>query len=290
MNSNLISRVDAVLEANYRARGPRQAREVELIRRVRCLRSEVGCDRPPVDVSRIARHLGVSDIRSLRILADGQLRNEDGKLILELSDKAPEGRRRFTIAHEIGHLLLADGGSFGCGTIRSRGFATNREADPVEERWCDFIAAEVLAPIDWACDFVYGKPPGFETIQAMAKYFEISLSVATRRAVETGIWKIRQISWEQAGSDYRAVAAYPPYAPSTIAFLRLESPADSLVARALRTGRLQSGRERVVMEGESQPYDVDVWCESRGRATMLLILEPRKMPRVNAPVQAQLPF
>jgi Zn-dependent peptidase ImmA (M78 family) len=116
----------------------------------------------------MARHLGVSDIRGQRILADGQLRKEDGRLVMEVNEKASSGRKRFTIAHEIGHLLLANGGDFGCGTVRSRGFTPKKDADPLEERLCDFIAAEVLIPIEWAGDFTYRKSPGFDTIQAMA--------------------------------------------------------------------------------------------------------------------------
>jgi Zn-dependent peptidase ImmA (M78 family) len=236
----------------------------------------------------MARHLGVSDIRSRRIPADGRLRRENGKLILEVNETAPSSRKRFTIAHEIGHLLLADGGAFGCETMRSRGFASRRDADPREERWCDFIAAEVLIPIEWAADFTYGKAPGFDTIQAMAKHFDTSLAVAARRAVEAGMWRTRLIFWQASGDSYEAVAAYPAYSPTTLAFMRLDNLKDSLVGRALRSGRSQSGREKIEIEGSSEDYDVDVWCEGKDKAAMLLILEPRRKHSKGKPLQPRL--
>jgi hypothetical protein len=122
------------------------------------------------------------------------------------------------------------------------------------------------------------------------RHFDTSLSVATRRAVEAGIWRTRLIFWQESGNSYQAVAAYPAYSPSILAFLRLENPKDSLVGRAFRTRRLQSGREKVEIEGESQAYDVDVWCESKERVVMLLVLEPRKKSTAGAPSQPRLPF
>jgi len=88
---------------------------------------------PPVDVHAIARAVGVTvndaDLGSV----DARLYRRDGDWILEVNPGFAPTAQRFSVAHELGHLLL---GHEGCGT----------NAD--DERAANVFAAELLMPLE----------------------------------------------------------------------------------------------------------------------------------------------
>ena len=89
----------------------------------------------PTDLSAVAKTLGVC-VRPGEISGSGEFRRSaDGLEIIYSSDQS-KPRQRFTIAHELGHLLIAK--------IHPR---ANQRAKEVE-RLCDLIAAELLMPTD----------------------------------------------------------------------------------------------------------------------------------------------
>jgi Zn-dependent peptidase ImmA (M78 family) len=92
-----------------------------------------GVTSPPVDIRHIASVEGLlvteADIGSL----DARLRQiEGGAWLVELSPTYAETAKRFSIAHELGHRVLAHSG---CGT------------DPDQEREANVFAAELLMPL-----------------------------------------------------------------------------------------------------------------------------------------------
>jgi len=88
----------------------------------------------PLDLNAVARHLGVADIRYLAREFHGFTHWGDRPTVY-LALSRSDGRRRFTLAHELGHILLgAD--------------VTGADTDEVE-RLCDAIAGELLMPTSW---------------------------------------------------------------------------------------------------------------------------------------------
>ncbi len=133
-----------------------------------------GIERPPVDLVRIARHLGVQRIRELDIRLDGQLVElADGGYEVILSRNAPHTRRRFTLAHEIGHILAASPGdeSMNCG-------------DAAAEELCNRVAAELLIPERFITDRAAGMDVG--TLRRLATRFQCSLEATAWRVLNMG--------------------------------------------------------------------------------------------------------
>lgn len=101
-------------------------------------------DGPPYDPTALALALGVARVALQPLDCDGQIRLEDERLVVELNAGTPSrGRRRFTIAHEVGHLVLWEV----CGGIKrtpERRHGSGRTSEI--ERLCDTLAAEILAP------------------------------------------------------------------------------------------------------------------------------------------------
>lgn len=111
-----------------------------------------GLDGPPVDVEALAASLG-AEVRAFRLERDvsGVLyRERDRKVIVVNVAHAP-ARRRFTIAHELGHLLLHPGEPVHVDqglriNLRDAASATAEEVDEIE---ANAFAANLLMPAEW---------------------------------------------------------------------------------------------------------------------------------------------
>ena len=73
----------------------------------RRLITELGIKGPPVNVNQIARHFGV-DVREEVFPDDisGALHRGPVRAVIAVNSTHPLHRRRFTVAHELGHFLL----------------------------------------------------------------------------------------------------------------------------------------------------------------------------------------
>lgn len=90
---------------------------------------------PPVDVEDVARRLGVY-LCDKKLVEDGRLEVVGRHIEIQIRSGLSATRRRFTVAHELGHLILP------CPGARM----TARRAPwhhSNEERLCDEIAAAI---------------------------------------------------------------------------------------------------------------------------------------------------
>src|SRR5712692_5690166 len=163
----------------------------------------------------MARRLGVSRIIRERLpFEGGLLRLSDGELVIKLNAQSSFVRQRFTLAHEVAHLLLRTEPAF-------RG---NRKSDVHLERACDVIAAELLMPSAEAADFVRDLgSPSPEKLSTIASRYSVSMQTAAIRvhndfklwkccigmwqsctAVKT-LWFVGPRRWEDARPDARCL-------------------------------------------------------------------------------------
>jgi hypothetical protein len=119
----------------------------------------------------------------------GLFKLPDGELVIKLNSENSYVRKRFTLAHEIGHLLLD--------TIPARRSA--RRIDDALERTCDLIAAELLMPMEEMNRLVRKLgAPSPEKLKAIASEYKVSLR-ATAIRVHSGLrlWKCYIGFWEK---------------------------------------------------------------------------------------------
>jgi Zn-dependent peptidase ImmA (M78 family) len=96
---------------------------------------------PPFCPTWLAERFGVSEVRERPLDRDARLIRESGRLFIEVNNLFPKLRRRFSIAHEIGHLIID--------RCSPRGQSHWGHEDPMIESLCDRLAGRLLAP-DWA--------------------------------------------------------------------------------------------------------------------------------------------
>src|SRR5438034_8527921 len=122
-----------------------EMRAVALLRRFRTRK-------PPVDVWRVARRLGVRVERAdLGEDCSGVLVRKGSAAVIGVNYAHHPNRQRFTIAHELGHFVLHKGEKYvdkGTATVQFRN-AESSTGTQIEEREANQFAAALLMPAEW---------------------------------------------------------------------------------------------------------------------------------------------
>jgi len=148
---------------------------------------------PGEPLEALAHRLGVNRIIEERLPFEGGLfRLSHGELVIRLNSESPYVRKRFTLAHEIAHLLLQ--------TVPA--FRSTQRTDAALERTCDLIAAELLMPTTETADFVRGLgAPSPEKLRVIASKYSVSTQAAAIRLRDgLKLWKCSIGMWERLPS------------------------------------------------------------------------------------------
>jgi len=144
---------------------------------------------PAVPVENIAHEEGASIvIRQFNNEISGLLLRQNGFSIIAVEKKQPPTRRRFTIAHELGHMMLHEGKEVRVDTafrvnLRSPESST---AEDVEEIESNAFAASLLMPESFLKNDLSGFVFDIDDeahIQSLAKRYQVSTQAMTLRLV-----------------------------------------------------------------------------------------------------------
>ena len=180
---------------------PRQREIAHALSKARSLLEQCEVRSIPVDLARLAKHVGIRNVAELDTRLDGQLLElESGGFEVVLSKSAPATRKRFTLAHEIAHLLLFP---------REAADHHRRET----EELCNLVASELLIPTHFLAKlFPAGQAITIESLLKVPGLFRCSLEAAGWKILNSGlvsgalmIWKI-----ESSGAgDFLELSAVP---------------------------------------------------------------------------------
>jgi Zn-dependent peptidase ImmA (M78 family) len=146
--------------------------------RVTALLEDHGIKEPPVPVDTIAEHLGL-EIRFAPLAGDlyGALIRNNHEMYIGVNSLNHANRRRFTIAHELGHFVLHKG----IKVHIDKDFRVNWRNDDSsqavsdEEMEANRFAAELLMPIQFLTrDIEKLKGVGQETVVLLARKYRVS--------------------------------------------------------------------------------------------------------------------
>lgn len=153
----------------------------------RLLRDQGVGDSPPVDVYRIARNLGIEVVERPKLVVQGEeasgfLLRTRGRTICVLNEDDHPNRKRFTVAHEIGHYLLHPFQE----TYIDWNFRNNKSSEGTDHREIEAngFAAELLMPEE----LIRAEVPSplnviedDERIRGLARRFRVSPQAMTHR-------------------------------------------------------------------------------------------------------------
>ena len=132
----------------------------------------------PVDLQKLAESLGVTEVLLTELVEDGRTTWIDGRPKIELRADRPATRTRFTLAHEIAHILVAQDQ-----TVARRTQGLDHD---VLETLCDWVAAALLMPREWMQRFADRDNYNLSLLRLVANSADVSLSAAAVRLAEVG--------------------------------------------------------------------------------------------------------
>jgi len=147
----------------------------------------------PIDVERVARHLGVRiELADLGEECSGALLRKGSAAVIGVNYSHHPNRQRFTIAHELGHFVLHKGDKYidnGMATVQFRN-AESSSGTQLEEREANQFAAALLMP-DNLIRVEFGKHPfdlgDDQALNTMCKRFGVSSQAMSFRLVNLGL-------------------------------------------------------------------------------------------------------
>lgn len=215
---------------------------------------------PPVDVTSLAGRLGVDSIEERDMVEDGRLDRLDDRTVLTLRPDLTQGRRHFTLSHEIAHLLLED---------QDTEFTAYRSITSQDEleRACDDIAAALLLPAGWLQTRYAHRVRNLSTLRHVAHETQSSLSASVVRLNEVLGWRRSLLRWRKHSNGWRLAGTAG--VPAGI-HGRIQSSCDTgdVLTRAARlSSRDRNTHVPLLLDG--RPVNVPVQISSRGSAIAL---------------------
>ena len=147
---------------------------------------------PPVDPSSVARKLGASVVPQRDDTGDrsGLVARRGTEVIIGVNSAHSDVRQRFTVAHEIGHMLLhadealiIDGAGYSLIGERKEGESSPREIE------ANAFAAALLMPSQWIAEALREKKIDLSddsALSVLAKRFRVSQQAMMFRLVNLG--------------------------------------------------------------------------------------------------------
>lgn len=162
------------------------------VREAERLLHEHGISKLPIDVERLARRMGIRVVEEpLGSDVSGMLYREGDRAVILINQDESTVRKRFSIAHEMGHYLLHDSPVFVDRRVRFRDAASSAGTN-WEEVQANRFAAALLMPESFMLDEVYLRrqnrftPTDEELIDELAKLFDVSKQAIEFRLANLG--------------------------------------------------------------------------------------------------------
>jgi len=159
---------------------------------------DFGIDRPEeIDLQAIAWELGARiKFRDLHS-CEARIVGRGDRAIITVDAKAPPRRKRFSIAHELGHWHHHRGRCLIC---RSDDIGNRRRSVTDPERVADDYASDMLLPRYLLEPMLKGLPrPTLKAVKETAEAFDASLTATVLKIIETDRFPVMLVSHSQQG-------------------------------------------------------------------------------------------
>ena len=226
--------------------------EFATISRARRFLKEAGSTSVPVDLECLAAaaKAKIKVVHDLRDDESGQTTRLGGKHIIIVNGNHRAERQRFTVLHELGHIVLGLPSQHGGSTLKTETLLGYR-GRPEEEMLCDVFAAECLLPYEWFGREVADSDISMEAVKSFAQAYEASLTATGSRFALNANAPCAFVLIEAGRIRYVSRSKYLNELKGWIGF-NTPLPRDSVAGRLVRDG------------SKNEDYDeiaADVWFD-----------------------------
>jgi hypothetical protein len=216
---------------------------------------------PPVDVERVARLMGVSEISDAELVEDGRLECARGSHRILLRQGLNPTRRRFTVGHELAHLLMSEEAP---GVVGRRALPVTGHV----ERFCDSFAAALLLPRWWIRERYAHRQRNLSTVRNLAMQTGTSMAAAVMRLNEVLDWPVSLLRWKKEDDRWRflAGAAIPSHLFGRVGSAEFTSSTLDEIGRRTR----RDVRTRLPVRVSDRDIVVDGQVSVRGKTALVL--------------------
>ena len=231
-----------------------------------------------VELKCLARQWGVTEIETKNIDSEALLLPGLNGYKIVLKDTDTRGgtlRQRFSLAHELGHLLLRKVGYLASTDVGIH-HRTNIHND--EERICDQIAAEILMPRRLFVEDANRFDWDLGNLQALARLYDVSIPATARRMIDLtdetclmGVWKPATVGGSHSLEQwYSPTRRFGVPSPTGLPSHRL-----GLIDCAGSSRSIESGTAPIVDRKRPRAVPADVpakaWAWSRGEFRKVMV-------------------
>ena len=148
---------------------------------------------PPVSLELVGSFLHVKHIRRVVMASAARLSPNYDHLVIEVNADHPVGRQRFSIAHDLAHVVSPD---------YSRGYIDDRVTGQFSEKselelLCDIGAAALLMDERWLRKATDGIQPSIAELVHLSGLFGVSIEAMAVRISELNLWPCSFVFWEE---------------------------------------------------------------------------------------------
>jgi Zn-dependent peptidase ImmA (M78 family) len=290
-------------------------RTLELIAtaRAKSLVDSVELTGPPVPIRTLARKKRVTRLIERPLEQDALLLCYQDHYLVAVDSRTTRTRRSFSIAHELGHVLMLESTLAGGHAwladpsawpmkVECRGsarpLAISSSSSSLLEDICDRLAGELLMPKKFFLPRARELEPSIASLRVLATQFDVSPQAVVLRLAEFALWDAIAIVWrlkDRPGSGWRKLRVdWSAALNGTGCFIPRHKPADptSTAAQTFATDSTTASRFERMHLGSLRGW---YWTESAcfiGRSNVkfvLTVVRTDGVPGMSTPQQLRLP-
>lgn len=151
---------------------------------------------------------GARLIENERLKIQGYTHAAEGDLVIEVCTTLADTRRRFTIAHEIGHTFFFEAFASPGGDTTYRRTRGLDRATAREEGWCHNFAGDLLVPDVWLREETRMiEDPSIDVLVALAARYRVAIEPLVAQLARYRLWPTMMVfvSARQRGPVVRRV-------------------------------------------------------------------------------------
>lgn len=261
---------------NFLAKLNRQeAVRFEVANRVAGVLSAAGCRDLPTDLSKLRDYLNVVKVAIVSQDPQGVLKRSSVGWKIEISSSLGRFERKFTEAHELGHLILQQDQINGLQTVaRPRERVQKYNA---VEKLCDMAAREILLP-EGIVEKEAAELSLLEAINRLSVKSNCPEWFTARRLSEILPWTSILILWERKAHNYVAkdMIAGSSGMEKNLPFLEPVTARHPTFREALaRRGEVLSGRLELESDMGKTQYYIDALCIGKNEILTSTVSRPK---------------